>query len=117
VDRAFIDGRYWDKRQQRFASTIITRMKSLLNYTIDHERPIESGQDNEGIVDDRQIRLNCSKQPWRLIGFEHPDGTYYEYLTNDFSLEPGVVAFLYLRRWDEEKSFNDIKNNLAGSKA
>jgi len=117
VDRAFIDGRYWDKRQQRFGSTVITRMKSRLNYTVDHERPIKSGQCNEGVVYDRQIQLQCSKQPWRLIGFEHPDGARYEYLTNDLSLEPGVVAFLYLRRWDEEKYFDDIKNNLAGSKA
>ena len=52
------------------------------------------------------------KQPWRLIGFEHPDGSFYEYLTNDLCLEPGVVAFLYLRRWDEEKLFDDIKTIL-----
>jgi len=117
VDRAFIDGRYWDKRQQQYGSTVITRMKSMLKYIVEHERPIKPGQSNEGIVYDRQIQLNCSKQPWRLIGFQHPDGTFYEYLTNDLSLEPGVVAFLYLRRWDEEKYFDDIKNNLAGSKA
>ena len=117
VDRAFIDGRYWDKRQEKFASTVITRMKSSLKYTTEQERAIKTGQCNEGIVYDRQIELNCSKQPWRLVGFEHPDGSSYEYLTNDMNLEPGVIAFLYLRRWDEEKYFDDIKNNLAGSKA
>lgn len=117
VDRAFIDGRYWDKRLTLFGSTVITRMKSVLNYTVSKERPLKSGQCNEGILYDREVELKCSKKAWRLIGFQHPDGKRYEYLTNDMELEPGVVAFLYLRRWDEEKYFDDIKNNLACSKA
>ena len=30
---------------------------------------------------------------------------------------PGVVAFLYLRRWDEEKCFDTGKNDFSCSKA
>jgi len=92
-------------------------MKSSLNYTVEHDRSINDGQCNEGITYDRQIQLQCSKKSWRLIGFQRPDGTHYEYLTNNLDLELGVVAFLYLGRWDEETYFDDIKNNLAGSKA
>ena len=35
----------------------------------------------------------------------------------EFTLEPGVVAFLYYRRWDCEKFFDNFKNDLAGAKA
>lgn len=41
----------------------------------------------------------------------------YRYLANDFSLEPGVVAFLYYRRRNEEKYFDNFKNDLANAKA
>ena len=40
-----------------------------------------------------------------------------EFLTNDFSLEPGEIAFMYSRRWDEEKAFDVWKNDLAMAKA
>lgn len=46
-----------------------------------------------------------------------PTGEKYEYLTNDFSLNSGTVAFLYHRRWDEEKYFDAYKNDLASAKA
>ena len=38
-------------------------------------------------------------------------------LTHDFSLLPGVVAFLYFRRWEEEKCFDTWKNDFAQAKA
>ena len=33
VDRAFIDGRFWDQRFKLYGSTVITRMKSVLKYS------------------------------------------------------------------------------------
>jgi hypothetical protein len=47
------------------------------------------------------------------------DDSYWDErkITNDFSLEPGVVAFLYYRRWGEEKYFDNFKNDLANAKA
>ena len=38
-------------------------------------------------------------------------------MTNDFSLEPGELAFIYHRRWDEEKFLDNFKHDLAGAKA
>ena len=40
-----------------------------------------------------------------------------ELLTNDFSLLPGVVAFLYGRRWEQEKTHDNWKNDFAVAKA
>ncbi|MDP1935444.1 MAG: hypothetical protein Q8K47_11285, partial [Nitrosomonas sp.] len=61
--------------------------------------------------------LRLSKQRWRRIEFIGPKGEEYAYLTNDFSLEPGELAFIYHRRWDEEKFFDNFKNDLAGAKS
>ncbi|MBL0010851.1 MAG: transposase [Nitrosomonas sp.] len=63
------------------------------------------------------MTLRLSKQRWRRIEFIGPKGEEYAYLTNDFSLEPGELAFIYHRRWDEEKFFDNFKNDLAGAKA
>lgn len=40
-----------------------------------------------------------------------------EFLTNEFTLEPGLIAFLYSRRWEEEKCFDTLKNDFSLAKA
>ena len=117
VDRAFIDATYWDERKRSLHATVITRMKSTLVYTRTETREIAALPCNEQVLSDQVIALQSSKQPWRLIKWCSPEGITYEYLTNDFSLEPGVAAFLYYRRWDEEKYFDNFKNDLANAKA
>jgi hypothetical protein len=117
VDRAYIDGRFWDKQFKLYGSTVITRMKSVLKYSVVKENEITLHTSNEGIFYDRTVKLQSSLGTWRLIGFHSPDGVDYEYLTNDQELLPGVVAFLYHRRWDKEKYYDSFKNDLAGSKA
>jgi hypothetical protein len=61
-------------------------------------------------MQDDEVTTSCSKSVWRRIVYKAPNGTDYSFLTNDFSVSPGVVAFLYLRRWDEEKCFDTWKN-------
>lgn len=117
VDRAFIDAWYWDERKKALKATVITRMKSGLVYTTKEVRQISTSVANEKVLSDQIIDLKSSQQPWRLIQWRSPEGIVYEYLTNDFSLEPGVVSFLYYRRWDEEKYFDNFKNDLANAKA
>lgn len=117
VDRAFIDGRYWDERKKTLKATVITRLKSTLHYSVTQARDIKAQPCNEQVLSDTQIQLQCAQAPWRLIEWCSPEGMVYQYLTNDFSLEPGVVAFLYYRRWDEEKYFDNFKHDLANDKA
>lgn len=117
VDRAFIDGRFWDKQFKLYGSTVITRMKSVLKYFVIKENEVAINTSNEGVLYDRVVILQSAKGKWRLIGFLSPDGYDYEYLTNDQELLPGIVAFLYHRRWDKEKYYDCFKNDLAGSKA
>ncbi len=117
VDRAFIEARYWDQRKTKYRATVMTRMKSTFNYHILEEIAVAPTAVNEGIIWDKKIQLNSSKQVWRLIQFVSPDGKIYEYLSHDFTLSPGIIAFLYHRRWDEEKYFDNYKTDMANSKA
>lgn len=117
VDRAYVDGIYWDQRFKLYGSTVITRMKSTLIYSVVKENEVEVNITNDGILYDRTIKLQSSSGTWRLIGFHSPEGIDYEYLTNDQELLPGVVAFIYYRRWDKEKYYDSFKNDLAGSNA
>ena len=117
VDRGFIDARYWDTRKQKYQATMVTRFKSIIVYTPVTSRPIASLPCNEGVIADMEVTLRLSKQRWRRIEFIGPEGEEYAYLTNDFSLEPGELAFIYHRRWDEEKFFDNFKNDMANTKA
>lgn len=117
VDRAFIDARYWDERKRKYSATMVTRFKSTMTYNEVELRPIAMLTCNEGVLSDTEVTLKLSKQPWRRIEFMSPKGEKYIYLTNDFSLEPGELAFIYHRRWDEEKYFDNFKNDLANAKA
>lgn len=91
--------------------------RSTLVYTLTEPREMSALPCNEKVLSDHVIDLQCAKQPWRRIEWQSPDGIVYQYIRNDFSLEPGVIAFLYYRRWDEEKYFNNFKNDLANAKA
>jgi hypothetical protein len=117
VDRAFIDARYWDERKRKFNATMVTRFKSIMKYNEQETRAIADLTCNEAVVSDTEVTLLRSKQPWRRIVLTNPQGEPYVYLTNDFSLEPGELAFIYHRRWDEEKYFDNFKNDLANAKA
>jgi len=70
------------------------------------------------LLDNRGVCANkwFQQTKLRLIEFIAPDSERYQYLTNDFELEPGVIAFLYHRRWDLEKYFDNFKNDMANAK-
>lgn len=117
VDRAYVDMPFWDQQKRRYRQTVITRWKDNLVIEDREDRAFQQTKINEGVIADEAVTLKASGTPWRLIGYETPDGTRMEFLTNEQDLAPGVVAFLYLRRWDEEKCFDTWKNDFSSSKA
>jgi len=117
VDRAFIDGAYWDGLKDKLKATMITRMKNNLLYDVANELEVEDTDINEGVIADHHITLNSSTKPWRLIQYRSVNGKEVEFLTNDHELEPGLIAFLYSRRWEEEKCFDTWKNDFSQAKA
>ncbi|WP_313950210.1 transposase [Accumulibacter sp.] len=117
VDRAFIDAPFWDARKKRLGVTLITRMKKNLCIDSTEGLPVADVSVNEGVLKDLRITLRSSHQCWRLITFRSRRGHLVEFLTNDFDLEPGLIAFLYSRRWEEEKCFDTWKNDFSLAKA
>ncbi|MEW5250857.1 hypothetical protein [Microbulbifer discodermiae] len=63
------------------------------------------------------MTLKSSQARWRLIQYQTQDGNGFEFPANAMSLTPGVGAFLYLRRWGEEKHFDIWQNDFGSSKA
>ena len=117
VDRAFIDARFWDAKKAKCAITIITRMKANLRIDSTEDLGVAADPLNAGVQRDLRVMLSSSPEPWRLITYRTRRGHGVEFLTNDFALQPGVVAFLYSRRWEEEKCFDTWKNDFSQAKA
>lgn len=117
MDRAFVDMPFWDAQQQRYGQTCITRLKDNLVIAQRQRRTVSDRIVNEGVITDEDVTLKASSERWRLIHYRAPDGNELQFLTNERELEPGVVAFLYLRRWDEEKCFDTWKNDFSVGKA
>ena len=117
VDRAFIDAACWDKKKKRLGITLITRMKSSLCVDSTAGLPVADDPVNEGVVKDLRITLRSSRELWRLITYRTRRGHLVEFLTNEFALEPGLIAFLYSCRWEEEKCFDTWKNDFSLAKA
>ena len=117
VDRGFIDAKFWDQQKKSKNITMITRMKSSLKIVSSEELIFTKNVRNEGVVSDQKIHLQSSSHVWRLVTYLSPKGNTVQFLTNDFELEPGLIAFLYSRRWDEEKCFDTWKNDYAQATA
>ena len=117
VDRAFIDARFWDAKKATCAITIITRMKSNLRIDSTEALSVAADPVNAGVQRDLRVRLSSSPEPWRLITYRTRRGHVVEFLTNELDLQPGVIAFLYSRRWEEEKCFDTWKNDFSQAKA
>jgi hypothetical protein len=79
---------------------------------IDATHPINQGVTSDRVVTDRRgLRV-------REITFCNPsDGAVYVYLTNEMTLEPGLLALLYKTRWEIEKVFDETKTKLAEKKS
>ncbi len=118
VDRAFIDAPYWNSKKKKYGITMISRMKDSLIVESTVEQDIKPIEANEGVIKDEQIILRSGgNEVWRLVTYCSPEGDEFVFLTNELNLEPGLIAFLYMRRWDEEKCFDTWKNDFAQSKA
>ena len=117
VDRGFIDAGFWDRKKRRLGVTMLTRWKKSLTIASTEGLPIAALPVNDGVVQDLRITLASSSEPWRLITLRTRRGREVQFLSNDFDLPPGLLAFLYSRRWEEEKCFDTWKNDFAQAKA
>lgn len=115
-DRAVIDNAFWTITDQPW--TIVTRLKRSIKPTFkmpedyNAEDPI-----NEGVTGYHIIGLNNAGTMYQIDYTDPETGESYSFLTNDQTLRPGTVAYLYRIRWRIEKAFDVLKNKLHEKKA
>ena len=113
-DRAGMDMRQW-YLWKRKGIYFLTREKDLNKPIIlgesefDQEDPV-----NAGVLKNELFGSTSGVEALRRITYENPEtGEIYVYLTNlPRSIRPGVIAYLYKRRWDIEKMFNTFKHKF-----
>ena len=106
------------KWQQGGGVYFISLTKENLHLTLTRENPIDRTDPKQAGITADELVATSEKIALRRIRYTHPaTGVQYEFLTSEFTLPPGVIAFFYLRRWDLEKVFDELKNKLGAQRA
>lgn len=122
IDRAYIKYRWFYDIHLK-GSFWVTRLKDNMLYEIvkkpEHKLPkLSKRAKKKGVISDQIIRLTGPKASdlpieIRLVIYEDLEtGEIYEYITNILHLSALTIAEIYKARWDIEKFFRWIKQNL-----
>lgn len=118
-DRAGIDFGQWNRWKQGNGIYFISRTKESL--LLSHQECREFERDNPinaNVHSDEIVTAATSPFPLRRVTFwDVLENVCYEFLTNEMTLPPGLIAHLYKMRWEIEKSFDEFKNKLHETKA
>ena len=115
MDRGYLDFQrlYVIEQQQSF---FIVRSKDSLSFQRIYSNPIDK---LTNIRCDQTIKLkhfysykHYPKKLRRIKYFDNVTNKYYVYLTNNFQLQPRIIADLYKHRWQIELFFKWMKQHL-----
>jgi hypothetical protein len=117
-DRAIVDFDQWYKWKHGSGIYVVTREKANMNLQVIGKFDFDRNDPrNNGVLDDQMI-ANCGGTMIRRVIYVDPvSGKTYHFLTNEFTIPPGLIAFLYKERWNIEKVFDEVKNKLHEKKA
>jgi hypothetical protein len=117
-DKAGIDFGYWKRCRQECAVYMISRVKENMVFDcLDNVEWDRSDARNHGVTQDQRV-VTREGQLLRIVYYTDPrSGESYEFLTNEMDLPPGIIVELYRRRWEAEKTFDQLKNKLNQKKA
>lgn len=117
-DRACIDFTLWHYWKQQQGVYFITRTKENMLREVIGETPFEE-QDpiNQGVEHDQLIQTSQHVMVRMITYTDAVSGQTYEFITTEMTLAPGLIAYLYLRRWDIEKTYDQFKNKYHEQKA
>lgn len=116
MDKGYTDFKRLYQKITTQNAFFVTRAKDNLSHSIVQRFEVDK---NTGILEDKLISLDgfytSKKYPevLRVVTYENfSDGTLYNFMTNDFSLEAITIAELYKDRWKIELFFKWIKGHL-----
>lgn len=112
-DKAAIDMKFWQRCRKECAVYFLSRPKDGMVFELGEELLWDRGDSlNAGVVEDRRVK-STEGMALRLVTYIEPEsGEVFEFLTNVMDLPPGVIVELYRRRWEVEKTFDELKNKL-----
>jgi hypothetical protein len=117
-DRAIIDYIQWYKWKCSRAIYIITREKKNSALTVIGENKWDRDDPrNNGVVADELVGPSNGYMMRRITYIDPVSGKPYKFITNEMTIPPGIIAFLYKSRWDIEKLFDETKNKMFERKA
>ena len=117
-DPAVIGYQYWKNWKQANGVYVITIEKSNSALKIVEDLAFDASDPrNNGVVSDESIISSESVVLRRVTYVDPVTNKKYRFLTNEMTLPPGIIAFLYKLRWDIEKMFDQSKNKFHEKKA
>ena len=116
-DKAVIDFPWWAK-QKGHQNYMISVLKEnsvatwIESIAFDDSNPINTGVEDYSIYENQGVRFN-------VVHYRDPETQkLHRFVTTlPKSVNPGIIAILYYKRWTIEKAYNNSKSNLKEKKA
>ena len=117
-DPAVIDYNEWFKWKKGHGVYILTLEKSNSALQALGQPDWDTTDErNLGVLNDERVGPSNGTVLRRVTYKDPLTGKIYRFITNELTLPPGLIAFLYKLRWDIEKIFDQVKNKLLEQKA
>jgi len=118
-DRAGIDFGQWHKWKQAAGIYFLTRAKEgICNESVGENTWDRDDYRNNGVSSDTLVWTSSHTSVRRVDYTDPASGKEFVFVTNlPTKIPPGVIAWLYQRRWDVEKTFDETRNRLGEGKA
>ena len=117
-DRACIDFNYWYDLKHMAGIYFLTREKDNMKLMILGENEFDRNDPrNAGVIDDQMVGNSSGSMIRRIIYIDPVSRRKYSFITNELTLPPGILAYIYKERWNLEKVFDEVKNKLHEKKA
>lgn len=114
LDRAFIDNTFWTLMKRNDGPRFICRMKSNMRPIFKQPLPFDRNDPlNNGVTGFYRIGFNNTWTTLLMVEYTDPEtGTSFQFFSSFECDRPGLIAWLYMRRWNLEKAFDTFKNKL-----
>ena len=116
-DKAVTDFSWWAKQQahQNFMISVLKENSVatwIESIAFDASNPINTGVEDYSIYENQGVRFN-------VVHYRDPETQkLFRFVTTlPKSINPGIIAILYYKRWTIEKAYNNSKSNLKEKKA
>lgn len=116
-DPAVIDYQLWRNWKTQGLYVVSTEKENSAAEPVGLKEWDRADPRNTGVLSDEYVSTSVGHM-MRRIGYRDPEtGRGFSFMTSEFTVPPGLLAFIYKLRWDIEKAFDEKKNKLGVVKA